>query len=171
METLLTKPGPAVRRVTRREEVPLLYWSAASLGLQISAGRNLPALVARIPEVEALIERAVELDANWGKGSLFEFQLVFAGAKPGGGDLVNMRRKFDQALTLSGGRRAGVYVAYAESALLPQQKKLEFRQLLEKALAVDTNGEPEFRLVNVLAQRRARWLLDRIDDLILEQTQ
>ena len=71
METLLTKPGPAVRRVTRREEVPLLYWSAASLGLQISAGRNLPALVARIPEVEALIERAVELDANWGKGSAF----------------------------------------------------------------------------------------------------
>ena len=40
--------------------------------------------------------------------------------------------------------------------------------MLEKALAVDTS-KPENRLANLVAQRRARWLLAHIDDLILER--
>ena len=41
-------------------------------------------------------------------------------------------------------------------------------KLLERALAVDVNAKPEYRLVNLVMQRRARWLLSRIDDLILD---
>ena len=40
--------------------------------------------------------------------------------------------------------------------------------MLEKALAVDADDYEEVRLLNLVAQRRARWLLSRIDDLILE---
>jgi predicted anti-sigma-YlaC factor YlaD len=39
--------------------------------------------------------------------------------------------------------------------------------MLEKALAVDSS-KPENRLANLVSQRRARWLLAHIDDLILE---
>jgi hypothetical protein len=39
--------------------------------------------------------------------------------------------------------------------------------LLHKALAVDLEADPEHRLMNLIAQRRARWLLERIDELFL----
>lgn len=55
---LLTDPGSATARVGTRHaarDLPLLYWSAAALGLAISASRNDATLLARLPEVEALL--------------------------------------------------------------------------------------------------------------------
>ena len=37
--------------------------------------------------------------------------------------------------------------------------------MLREVLAADVDAAPEFRLANVLAQRRARALLDHADDL------
>jgi len=48
------------------------------------------------------------------------------------------------------------------------QDRAEFTKLLEQALAVDVERAPEFRLANILAQRRARWLLGRADELFIE---
>ena len=39
--------------------------------------------------------------------------------------------------------------------------------MLEKALAVDADADPDHRLANLVAQRRAHWLLDHIDELFL----
>ena len=39
--------------------------------------------------------------------------------------------------------------------------------MLERAIAVDPDRQPRDRLATLVAQRRARWLLGRIDDLIL----
>jgi predicted anti-sigma-YlaC factor YlaD len=38
---------------------------------------------------------------------------------------------------------------------------------MERALAVNPDSRPSNRLANLLAQRRARWLLGRIDELFL----
>ena len=57
-------------------------------------------------------------------------------------------------------------VSYAESVLVAEQKKKEFEQVLNEALAIDVEKTaPEQRLANVLAQRRAKWLLSKIDEL------
>jgi hypothetical protein len=48
-----------------------------------------------------------------------------------------------------------------------EQNAKEFRELLEKALAIDVDRRPEDRLANVIMQRRARRLLARIEDLFL----
>ncbi|HSF78080.1 MAG TPA: TRAP transporter TatT component family protein, partial [Steroidobacteraceae bacterium] len=42
-----------------------------------------------------------------------------------------------------------------------------FREALDSALAIDIDANPSSRLANTLMQRRARWLLDDIDRLIL----
>ena len=42
--------------------------------------------------------------------------------------------------------------------------------MLERALAVDPDRRPSDRLATLVSQRRARWLLDRIDDLILAES-
>ena len=40
-------------------------------------------------------------------------------------------------------------------------------ELLEQALTVDVDKDPNQRLLNVIAQQRARWLLENIDEFIL----
>ena len=51
---------------------------------------------------------------------------------------------------------------------VPAQDRAGFRNLLERALQIDPDQDPEKRLANLIAQRRARWLLGRIDELFLE---
>ena len=48
---------------------------------------------------------------------------------------------------------------------MPEQNRAEFDALLARALAVDVDRRPEWRLANLVAQRRARWLLSRTEAL------
>jgi predicted anti-sigma-YlaC factor YlaD len=129
--------------------------------------KNEPALLARLPEVEALLDRAVTLDEAWNAGALHEFKITWAAARHAGGEREDMRRHYERALSLSQGRRASLHVAYAEATAVPNQDRVAFMALLEKALSIDPDADPSHRLLNVIAQRRARWLLERIDELFL----
>lgn len=151
-----------------QQEVAMLYWTAASLGLAISVSKHDPAMLARLPEVEALLGRAMELDEDWDAGTLHEFAVIWAGARPGVTGPVVVREHFERALALSGGHRSSVFVSYAEAVSVPAQDRTEFVDLLERALAVDPEKDPDHRLVNAISQRRAQWLLERTDELILE---
>ncbi|MCY4593274.1 MAG: TRAP transporter TatT component family protein [Bryobacterales bacterium] len=157
-------PEHAARRV-QRKHVDLLYWAGAALGLSISTDPTNPALVVRLGEVDAMVGRALELDESWDQGSLHEFLLRLEAARPGAADKARVESSFRRALDLSGGRRAGLYVAYAESFAVPAQDRALFDELLDKALAMDADEFEEYRLLNHLAQRRAQWLRSRTDDL------
>jgi len=152
----------------REGDLEMMYWTAASLGLAISAERNNPAMLVRIPEVEALLDRAFELDESWDDGALHEFEVAFAAARPAPPDYDRIREHFSQAEELASGTHAGLYVAYAESVAVPQQDSVLFRRMLERALEIDPNAHEEIRLINLISQEKARWLLQRIDDLILD---
>ncbi|OFV93118.1 MAG: hypothetical protein A3G76_16885 [Acidobacteria bacterium RIFCSPLOWO2_12_FULL_65_11] len=171
---LLTDPKAAVatigaKKKDRTRDVELLYWSAAALGLAISASPDDAAMLARLPEVEAMLDRALALDESWDRGALHEFKVIFAGANPGApADVELIKKHYDRAFELSKGSSAALYVAYAEAVAQPGQDKAEFRALLEKAIAIDPDSVPADRLTNLVSQRRARWLLGRIDDLILD---
>ena len=169
--SLTTNPEAAVARIgakRRAKDVPLLYWTAAGLGLAISASRDDAGMLAKLPEVEALLDRALALDEGWDAGALHEFKLIVAASQPGGaGTEPAIEAHYARALELSHGTRAGLYVAYAEAVSLPAQDRAGFRRMLERALAVDPDLQPRDRLATLVSQRRARWLLERIDDLIL----
>lgn len=165
-------PESAVTAVGRRPErdIPLLYWSAASLSLAISSSRSEAALLARIPEAEAMVDRALDLDEGWDAGTLHELRMALIGAEMAELDLAAVDRHYERARELSGGERPGLFVAYAEIVSVPRQDRRQFEDLLERALAIDPDADPEHRLEAEIAQRRARWLLERADDLILEGT-
>ena len=160
----------ALQRVTRRD-VPLLYWTAASRGLTISLSKTSPELIAELPLVETIVRRVAELDENFGAGAVPEFLITLeaahSGVKPEEQQKL-MRQHFERAVEHSQGKRAGTFVSFAENACVPAQNSAEFQSLLEKALAVDPDADPDNRLANLVAQRRARWLLNHIDDLFLE---
>ena len=51
------------------------------------------------------------------------------------------------------------------TGIVQAQNRPEFEALLTRALAIDPDARPEWRLQNLIAQRRARWLMARADDL------
>lgn len=91
---------------------------------------------------------------------------VYEGLQGVPGDpAVRARRHFERAMELSGGADAAPLLALAEAVCIPQQRRAEFEALLQQALRIDTERGSENRLANMVAQRRARWLLSRTDQL------
>jgi predicted anti-sigma-YlaC factor YlaD len=124
-------------------------------------------MIARLPEVSALLDRALELDSSWRQGALHEFAIVLENSKPGKLNAQSMQDHYRQAMTYSNGRSASLHVTLAETLAVQQQDSAAFSRLLEEALAIDADLDKDNRLMNLAAQRRARWLLERKDELIL----
>jgi predicted anti-sigma-YlaC factor YlaD len=163
------EPQRTVRLATVKD-VPLLYWTGTAWAAAISDSKDNPDLIADLPVVEAMMERALELDEQFGDGALHCFFIAYEMSRPAGaGDAAERaRRHFDRAIALSGGRMAAPWVAWAEEVCVQKQDLKGFRAALEKALAVDPDAKPEWRLVNLVMQRRAKWLLGRADQLFLK---
>ncbi len=167
-QTLVRSPEDALADA-RVEDVPLLYWTAGAWGSSIAAGLDRPELLADLPAVRALVERALDLDSDYNRGALYEamMRVEIAGVMSGVGSIEQARQHFERALELSGGRRANLFVAWAEKVSVQDQNRQEFEAMLDDALAVDPDRDPEDRLMNVVGRQRAQWLLDQIDDLFL----
>jgi predicted anti-sigma-YlaC factor YlaD len=167
-QKLRAEPRQAVRTAVKGD-VALLYWTAASWGAAIALSKDNADLIADQGILEALIDRAAELDADFDHGAIHAFLITYEMARAGGaGDPAERARQhFDRAMTLSQQQQAGPLVSLAESVAVPKQNRAEFAALLQRAVALDADARPEFRLVNLVMQRRARWLLGRIDELFL----
>jgi predicted anti-sigma-YlaC factor YlaD len=153
----------------KRTHVPLLYWTAVAWAGAIALKVNDSELSADQGVVEALARRALELDEGWDQGSIHEFFISWEAARSSiGGSLERARGHFDKALGFSQGRRAFPYLSFAESVSVVRQDRAEFREMLDKALAVDVSKKDSQRLANLLAQKRARFQLARVDELFLE---
>ncbi|MEN8161642.1 MAG: TRAP transporter TatT component family protein [Myxococcota bacterium] len=163
-EDLLRDPAGALAAATR-DDVPLLYWSAASWGGALSYGLDQPALVADLPAIRVLFERALALDEAWGAGSIHA-TLISLEALPEimGGSPKRARTHFERAVALSDGASAGPYVSFAHAVARPAGDRAGFVGLLEEALAVDLERDPSQRLANEIAQRRARFGLEHVDE-------
>jgi predicted anti-sigma-YlaC factor YlaD len=166
----LHKDSGAALKATRPEDVPALYWTAASWGALIGLSKGDPRTVAEVPLMQALIDRALVLDESFDAGAIHTFLVSYEPVRQGakGDPMARAQLHFERAVELSGGMQAAPYVALAEAVAVPQQDRARFKLLLEQALAVDANARPQYRLANLIMQRRARWLLSRTDELIAE---
>jgi predicted anti-sigma-YlaC factor YlaD len=167
-DALARDPKAALAK-TKKEHVPLLYWTAMGWAGAMSLKVNDSEVSVDQPLVEALAHRALELDEGWGLGSIHEFFVSWESAHASvGGSMEKAREHYDKALFFAKGRRALPYLTYAESVSVAKQDKAQFRELLEKALTVDVSRPDDQRLANILAQKRARWQLGRLDELFIE---
>jgi predicted anti-sigma-YlaC factor YlaD len=155
---------------TTVEDVPLLYWTAVAWAAAISLGKDSPALVAGLPAVGALIARASELDTDWDHGTLQTFLIGYEMSRPDAAPDAERRARahFARAVELSAGQQAAPYVSLAESVSIEHHDRREFDALLAKALGVDPEARPEWKLANLVMQRRARWLRARADEFFPE---
>ena len=158
-EVALAGTGPA--------DVELLYWAGAAWSGAIAADKRDLGMVAALPIAASLVIRTAELDDGFDGGAAHEFLLLYEAGRPGGA-LDVAEAHYRRALELSGDTSAGAHVGYAEMIAVARQDQAAFRRALEAALAVDPDAAPERRLTNVLAQRKARRLLEQVDLLFLD---
>jgi len=165
---LSANPRKAVAQM-KKSDVPQLYWTAAAWGAAIGVSKDDPERIAEIPQMEAIIDRAAELDESWSDGAIHGFLINYEMSRQGatGEPAERARKHFDRALELTHGQQAGPLVTYAEAVCIEKQDAKLFDDLLNRALAINPDTHPETRLVNLVMQRRARWLLSKKDDLFL----
>jgi len=151
-------------------DVPLLYWSAASVAAAISLGGLAhPELLIDWPLVRGLAERARALDDTWGEGALHELLMtVESQGDAMGGSEARARAHFARAIEIQHGRSPGPYLALALGIARTRQDRNEFEDLLRRALAVDPALDPDRRLVTLITQKRARHFLAHAADFFLE---
>jgi len=146
----------------KKTDVSLLYWAVAG-GLSAYSIDILDyELSANIPQWSAMIQRAYELDPNYSKAALDEFFILYYASLPEllGGDMERAEYHYKLALEKTGGNSAGAYVSYAQAVCVPAQNYDAFKDNLEKAIAIDPNKDTSTRLVNIITQKKARWLLE-----------
>jgi len=159
--------------VLRRDGVDnpaFLYWTSVPWAAAIAISGDDPDLIGDLPIVEALIDRLLEVDERYEDGAVHSFLITYEMNRSGGrGDPEERSRAhFNRAVELSSGDQAAPFISLAEAVSIPNQNREEFRSLLERALSIDPDQRKEYRLANLIYQRRARWLLAREDDLFLE---
>lgn len=149
-----------------KADVPALYWTGVAWGGSLVLAENPFARVGELVTVRALFTRALQLDEGWEGGTIHEAMIALDSLPLLlGGSPARARAHFDRAVALSNGESAFAYVALASGVAQPAKDRREFERLLRAALAVDVSKRPSIRLANLIAQKRARYLLSQMDRL------
>jgi predicted anti-sigma-YlaC factor YlaD len=178
---------------TDEKDVPALYWGASGWMAAVSASNMDFNMVIDIPRAVAMMTRALELEPDYDDGALHSLFIQVYGSisnygmmyGSGGlgeyiretlegyyagreGALETMEQRaefhFQRAVELSDGTSASVYVSFAQTFPLKNQEPLRYRRLLERALAVDPDRRPETRMLTIISQEKARWLLEHMEE-------
>ncbi len=150
-----------------KEDIPYLYWLSAAIGGAVSSSQGNPVFVVDLPKIGWLLEKSLELDASWNNGALYSAMISYTMSRP---DIVKNREQtarefFDKAEHASFGKDCSIYVRFAESVCIKNQNKDEFLENLNYVLNFDIESAKDLKLTNAMAKARAKWLIERIDDL------
>jgi TRAP transporter TatT component family protein len=158
-------PKPLLASMTA-PDVPALYWTGVAWGGGLLLSTNPLPRIGELITVRALFTRALQLDDAWESGTIHEAMIALE-SLPAllGGSPARAREHFNRAVALSNGESAFAYVALATGVAQPAKDRTEFERLLRAALAIDVSKRPSIRLANLIAQKRARYLLSRMDKL------
>jgi len=155
----------AVSNLTK-DDVNAAYWAGGASLISWSLDPLDVDALSSIQGPVALLEKAASLDPDYSKGAIWDALCQFYTAAPVdfGGDYERGLECYEKALKASGGKAPGIYITYAQSVCKPSGDRDGFIENLNKALAINPDDDPSSRLMCVLNQQKARYLLDHVDD-------
>ena len=152
------------------DDLSLLYWGGAGwMGAYAIDPFDMD-LGVTLPGAAELMKAVSRIDSGFMKGAIHEFYISYYGSLPDymGGDKKKARFHYKKAIEMTEGKSTSPYVSYASTILVDEQKLKEFRQVLKKVIDFKLDSAPENMLVNTLNLRKAKWLLEHVDDLFIE---
>ena len=147
-------------------DIALFYWTAAAYGGAVSSSQGDPEWVIKLPRVGLLLNEVMKKDSLWNNGAALVAMITYTMNNPeiAGESEKLARQYFDTAVNVSNGMDLGPYIAIAESVSKLNQNRNEFIQLLNQALDIDINSNPDLILANIISRKRAEWLLENVDE-------
>jgi len=140
------------------EDAENLFWSGYAWLSRVDLYRDDPAMVADLFVGVDLMQRSVDIDPtleHW-SGTI---ALAAYHARPAG-EIDQSKLMFELALAKTARKNLQVQLNYATSYVCMKQDRAQYESLLNEVLSA-TDPDPEQRLVNMLAKRRARRALGK----------
>lgn len=155
----------AVATTTQRD-LPGIFWTASSWASWINCNSGSADALADLPQVECLMLRAAALDGTYNQGGPHLFLGVYYSARPKqlGGDPDKAREHFEKALAIAGDDFLLTKVYFAKYYARQIFDRELYERTLKQVLAADVSGPSDAALLNAVARRRAKQLLDDTDE-------
>ena len=149
-----------------KADVSYLFWAASCWGNWIASNLNSMDAQAELPRVELMMKRVLELDEGFYYGGPHLFMGIWYAIRPkvAGGDLNRSQIHFKRAVELGQGKFLMAYIYYANYYARRAFDKALFSSTLQKVLDTRADLVPELTLLNTVALKRAKEMLNRMED-------
>jgi tetratricopeptide (TPR) repeat protein len=150
-----------------RRDVPALYWSASCWMAWAGLNVHKPEVLLAIPKIEAMLLRSIELDETYYNGGAHAALGAFyaSRAKVIGGDPDKAGAHFKRAFEISDSKVLFFHLLYAQYYCYQIQDRDLFEKTLNQVVSVPVDYYPDKNFPNEVAKRKARVLLNKIDDI------
>ncbi len=148
------------------EDLPALFWTAYCWGSLINLNRNSPEALIALPQVEKMMKRVLEINGGYYFGGAHLYFGILYGSLPPmfGGNPDKSQFHFNKALKITRREFLMVHVLYAKSYAIQTQNKTLFESLLKEVSDSPPDILPSQRLANELAKKKAKKLLQDINE-------
>lgn len=155
-----------LNRFDDREHAGMVFWLGYNWARHISLNKDNPDVLADLPFAIACFERTMQLDPTFNSHAPLAAMAAYhaRAAASLGGDPVESRRLFEEAIARTNRQFLTYIVMEARAYAVMVQDRALYRRLLEEVINAG-DVLPEQRLANQIAKRRARRYLAQIDNL------
>jgi tetratricopeptide (TPR) repeat protein len=149
-----------------KKDVPYIFWTATCWANWIRLNLDSIEAVSELPRVESLMKRALELDEGFYYGGPHLFMGIWFASRPkiAGGNLKKAQEHFLKALDLGQGKFLMAYVYYANYYARKMTDKDLFISILQKVLEIPDETSSDLVLLNTVAKRQAKELLNHVEE-------
>ena len=150
-----------------KDDVPAIFWTAFGWGSYTNLTLTDVSALADLPKVNAMMEFVLKHDPSYYYagahlyfGTLLATTPVMLGGKP------NLAKEhFEKAIQLTGGKFLMAYVYYARAYAVQTMDQELFESLLRQVDEASLEILPQARLPNAVAKKRAKALLENVNNL------
>ncbi len=151
----------------QKTDVPALFWTANAWGNWINISMTDPDALADLPKVQAMMQRVIELEPGYFYGGAHLFLGTILMVKPPimGGNPDEAQVQFEKCFQYSQEKFLLPYVFYARYYAGKMLDEELFDSLIQQILGTSLDILPEQRLPNAIAQKKARLLLEKREEM------
>ena len=152
------------------EDAAMALWTGTAMAARIAMETDNAEATADLSTAGALLNRVRELDDTVDGGAVYDYLSIYEAVRPGG-SVELARDYYETAQELGPERLPVLWTNWADSGAVAAGNRGEFETVLRQALEFDIESQPGNRLLNRVAQIRAAWLIENVEDYFLDDFQ
>lgn len=149
------------------DDVPALFWTGYNWGLYVLQNLDVTENLVNLAKIEQIMHRCLELDESYYFYSVDIFYGAYYAGRPRmlGGNPEKGQEFFLKNIKKNDGKILIGKLFYTQYYALQTYNEELFDKLIEEILSFDLEQNPDYRLLNAIAQKKAQILKDKKDEL------